>query len=43
MNTIYPEIKRVKMPHEYYVDGTDAYVNFKNDLIVKTKKLVRTK
>ena len=43
MNTIYPEVKRVKMPHEYYVDGTDAYVNFKNDLIVKTKKLVRTK
>lgn len=39
MNTIYPEVKRVKMPHEYYVDGTEEYVDFKNDLIIKTKKL----
>lgn len=39
MMTLYPEIKRTKMPHEYYVDGTSEYVNFKNDLIVKTKKL----
>ncbi len=41
MNTLYPEVKRTKMPHEYYVDGTEEYINFKNDLIIKTRKLVR--
>ncbi len=41
MSTLYPEIKRTKMPHEYYVDGTEEYVNFKNDLIIKTRKLVK--
>ena len=39
MATIYPEVKRTMNPHEYYVDGTKEYVDFKNDLIVKTKKL----
>ena len=39
MKTIYPEVKRTKNPHEYYVDGTDEYVNFKNQLIMDTKKL----
>ena len=41
MNSLYPEIKRTSMPHEYYIDGTEEYVNFKNDLIMRTKKLVR--
>ena len=41
MKTLYPEVKRNKMPHEYYVDGTKEYVNMKNDLIAKTKKLTR--
>lgn len=41
MNTIYPEVKRTKMPHEYYVDGTEEYVNFKNEVIKNTKKLVK--
>ena len=41
MKTIYPEIKRTKMPHEYYVDGTEAYVNFKNDMIISAKRLVK--
>lgn len=40
MATIYEEVKRTKMPHEYYVDGTEDYVNMKYDLINKTKKLV---
>ena len=39
MATIYPEVKRTRMPHEYYVDGTEEYVEFKNDLIVHTKKM----
>lgn len=41
MSKLYPEVKRTKMPHEYYVDGTIDYVNFKNDLIMKTRKLIR--
>ena len=41
MDTIYPEIKRIEKPAEYYVDGTEEYVKFKNEMIVKTKKLVR--
>jgi nicotinate phosphoribosyltransferase len=40
MATIYPEVKRTKMPQEYYVDGTEEYVNFKNEIINNTKKLV---
>ena len=40
MKTLYPEIKRPVMPHEYYVDGTEEYVNFKNDMIKETKQLV---
>ena len=41
MNTLYPEVKRTNMPTEYYVDGTEDYVNLKKDLIVKTRKLVK--
>ena len=41
MNTIYPEVKRTIMPHEYYVDGTKEYVDFKYDMINKTKKLIK--
>ena len=41
MSTIYPEVKRIEKPAEYYVDGTEEYVEFKNDMIVKTKQLVR--
>ncbi len=40
MNKLYPEIKRTTMPHEYYVDATEDYLNFKNDLIQKTRKRV---
>lgn len=41
MDTLYPEVKRIMNPHEYYVDGTLEYVNFKNEMIRNTKKLVR--
>ena len=41
MQTLYPEVKRTNMPTEYYVDGTEDYVNFKNNLIVQTRKLVK--
>ena len=41
MKKLYPEVRRSMNPHEYYVDGTEDYVNFKYDLIEKTKKLVR--
>ena len=40
MDTIYEEVKRTRMPHEYYVDGTEEYVKMKNDLINKTKRMV---
>ena len=41
MKTLYPEVKRTKMPHEYYVDGTEDYVNFKNNMIMNAKRLVK--
>ncbi len=41
METLYPEVKRIMNPHEYYVDGTEEYVNFKNEMIKHYKKLVR--
>ena len=43
MKKIYPEVKRTKMPHEYYVDGTEEYVEFKNVLIDETKKIAKNK
>lgn len=41
MSTLYPEVKRNVFPHEYYVDGTEEYANFKNKVINDTKKLVK--
>ena len=43
MKRLYPEIKRTKMPHEYYVDGTEEYIDFKNDMVMNAKKLVKRK
>lgn len=37
MTTIYPEIKREVNPHTYYVDGTQEYVEFKNNMIKSLK------
>ena len=31
--TLYPEVTRINMPHEYYVDLTDKLRELKNDLI----------
>lgn len=31
--TLYPEITRINMPHEYYVDLTDKLRELKNELI----------
>lgn len=42
MNTLYPEIKRTLNPHEYYVDGTESYVNLRNKTIEKTKRMVKS-
>ena len=39
MATLYPEVKRIKNPHLYYVDGTEEYVDFKNDLIKHMKNI----
>ena len=41
MDSIYPEVKRTEKPHGYFVDGTEEYVNFKNEMIINAKKLVR--
>ena len=34
MQTLYPEVKRTLNPHRYYVDGTEEYVNLKNEMIL---------
>ena len=41
MKKLYPEVRRSINPHIYYVDGTEEYVDFKYNLIEKTRKLVR--
>lgn len=41
METIYPEVKRIEMPHKYYVDGTERYVEFKNNMIKEHKSRIR--
>lgn len=38
MQTLYKEIRRTLNPQNYYVDGTIEYVDFRNDLINKTKQ-----
>lgn len=43
MMELYPEVKRTINPHGYYVDGTEEYMNFKNDMIINARKLVKRK
>lgn len=43
MNLLYPEVRRTNLPHEYYVDGTEEYVDFKYKLINDTKEKVIVK
>ncbi len=37
MATMYPEVKRVYEPHEYYIDGTKAYIDLKDEMIKKAR------
>ena len=41
MKTLYPEVRRTKMPHEYPVSATEAYVETKKQLILKTKNSIK--
>ena len=41
MKTLYPEIKRTKMPHEYHVSGTEEYVELKRKLIMDHKRKIK--
>lgn len=43
MQTLYPEVKRIENPHKHYVDGTVAYVEFKNKIISDMRKCVNNK
>ncbi len=44
MATLYPEVKRVEKPHQYYVDGTEDYINFKQQMVDDAEKqLVKIK
>ena len=38
MNTLYPEIKRLENPHEYYVDLSEKLLNLKKKLIEEHTK-----
>lgn len=38
MNTLYPEVKRTLNPHKYFVDGTEEYVNLKNEMILSHRR-----
>ena len=40
MARLYPAVKRIENPREYYVDCTEEYVNFKNQLILDTQKSI---
>ena len=41
MQTLYPEVRRTLNPHEYYVDGTKDYAEFKNSMIREIKRKVK--
>lgn len=41
MGTLWEEIKRIENPHGYYVDGTEEYVAFKNQMIEDARTLVK--
>ena len=40
--SLYPEVTRINMPHEYYVDLTDKLRNLKNELIEKVDNLKKS-
>jgi len=39
METLWDEVKRLRNPHNYYVDLSEKLWNLKNDLISKNKKV----
>ena len=41
MKTLYPEVRRTKMPHEYPVSATEEYIETKKQLILKTKNSIK--
>lgn len=41
MRTLYPEVKRINMPHIYPVSGTEEYVRLKRQLIQEHKNKIR--
>lgn len=41
MATLYPEIKRINMPHIYKVSGTSEYVSLKRKLILEHKNKIK--
>jgi len=41
MGTLWEEAKRIENPHGYYVDGTEEYVAFKNQMIEDARTLVK--
>lgn len=40
MSTLYPEVKRINMPHIYTVSGTSEYVELKRKLILEHKNKI---
>ena len=41
MKTLYPEVRRINMPHIYPVSGTENYVELKKKLILEHKNRVK--
>ena len=41
MERIYPEVRRTMNPQEYYVDGTEDYVNFRTETIENVKTMCK--
>ena len=41
MRTLYPEVKRLNMPHVYPVSGTEEYVTLKRSLIQEHKNKIK--
>ena len=41
MKTLYPEVKRINMPHIYPVSGTEKYVELKKTLILEHKSKIK--
>ncbi|MBR2809497.1 MAG: nicotinate phosphoribosyltransferase, partial [Erysipelotrichaceae bacterium] len=38
VNRLYPEVRRIVNPHEYYVDGSEKYIELKKKMIKEAGK-----